>query len=75
MAGMLCAEGEKLKDVLADASSLFSNQASVDVRELPVRNRLQAENLHVKQQEALRAFTQHVETCSVCNEGTSSVSS
>ena len=65
---MLCAEGQKLKDILAEASTRFSDYPAADVKEMPVPDRLQAEKLHLEQQEALNAFTRHVETCLVCGQ-------
>ncbi len=66
--GMFCEEGQKLKDDLADASTRYSNSASSEVKELPPIDRLKAEKLHLEQQEALSAFTRHVEMCSVCGQ-------
>jgi hypothetical protein len=64
---MLCQEGRKLKDDLADASIRFSDYAPVGARELLIADRLEAERLHLAQQEALSAFRQHVEKCPVCS--------
>ena len=68
---MLCGEGQRLRDRLADASARFSDYPEAGVKQMPERDRLKAEKLHVEQQEALTAFTQHVETCSVCDQGRS----
>ena len=65
---MLCEQGQRLKADLADASARFSDLAEVDVKQLSTPNRLRAEQLHVEQQNALHAFTQHVDLCAVCNQ-------
>lgn len=65
---MLCEEGQRLKADLAYASVRFSDLAEVDVKQLSTPERLRAEQLHLKQQEALNAFTRHVDMCSVCNQ-------
>jgi hypothetical protein len=65
---MLCEKGKLLEDALADASSRLSDQASVDVKQPPVRDRLLAEKLHLEQQQALSRFTQHVENCQFCSQ-------
>jgi hypothetical protein len=65
---MLCDEGQKLKDILADASIRFSDFPAADVKQMPMPDRLEAERLHFEQQEALSAFTRHVETCLVCGQ-------
>jgi hypothetical protein len=67
---MLCGEGQRLRDSLADASARFSDYPEPGVKQMPERDRLKAEQLHVEQQEALTAFTQHVETCPVCDQET-----
>jgi hypothetical protein len=65
---MLCGEGQRLRDNLADASARFSDYPEPGVKQMPERDRLKAEQLHIEQQEALTAFAKHVETCSVCDE-------
>ena len=65
---MLCELGNKLKDLAAEASTRFSDFASIEMKQLPAIDRLKAEKLHVEQQEALGAFTRHVESCSVCGQ-------
>jgi hypothetical protein len=69
---MLCAEGQKLKDDLANASGRFSDHAKLAVKQMSTPDRLKAEQLHSEQQDALLAFTRHVETCSVCGQSTTS---
>ena len=66
---MLCEEGRKLNDILAEASTRFSDYPAADVKQMPMADRLKAEKLHLEQQEALSAFTRHVEACSACSEG------
>ena len=53
---MLCEEGQKLKDFLADASIRFSDYPAADVKQMPVPDRLQAEKHHLEQQEASPCF-------------------
>lgn len=65
---MLCVEGQKLKNDLADASTRFSDHAPVEARKIQIAERLEIERLHLAQQEALSAFTKHVEKCSVCSQ-------
>ena len=65
---MLCELGQKLKDDLADSSLRFSDYPEVGVKHVSGPARLKAENLHIEQQEALGAFTRHVEACPVCSE-------
>jgi hypothetical protein len=65
---VLCDEGQKLKDILADASTRFSDFPAAEVKQMPMPDRLEAERLHLEQQEALSAFTRHVETCLVCDQ-------
>lgn len=65
---MLCKEGQKLKDDLADASVRFSDCAPVKRKWTALAERLEVEKLQLAQQEALSAFTQHVEKCSVCSQ-------
>jgi hypothetical protein len=65
---MLCEEGQRLKADLAGASARFSDLAEPDVKQLSTADRLRAEQLHVEQQDALHAFTQHVDLCPVCNQ-------
>jgi len=65
---MLCEQGQRLKADLADASARFSDLAEVDVKQVSTPDRLRAEQLHVEQQNALHAFTQHVDLCAVCNQ-------
>jgi hypothetical protein len=64
---MLCKEGNELKDKLAEASSRFIDYAALNDESL-VAERLIAEKLHTEQQNALSAFTRHVESCSTCGK-------
>jgi hypothetical protein len=65
---MLCEEGQKLKDDLANASISFSNHASPEAKQIQIAERLEIERLYLAQQEALSAFTKHVERCAVCSQ-------
>jgi hypothetical protein len=65
---MLCEQGHKLKDDLADASIRFSDCASREARQIVIPERLEVERLHLAQQDALNAFIQHVEKCTVCSQ-------
>jgi hypothetical protein len=65
---MLCEEGQKLKDDLGNASIRFSDHAPVELKQILIAERLEIERLHLAQQEALSAFRQHVERCSVCSQ-------
>ena len=65
---MLCEEGQKLKDDLADASIRFSDYAPPEAKQMLVTERLEVERLHLAQQEALSAFIQHVESCPICSQ-------
>jgi hypothetical protein len=65
---MLCELGQKLRDDLANASVRFSDYPEVGMKQMPGLARLKAEKLHLEQQEALSAFTRHVETCPVCSQ-------
>jgi hypothetical protein len=65
---MLCEEGQKLKNDLADASLRFSDSAPGEAKQILIAERLEVERLHLAQQEALSAFTRHIERCPVCSQ-------
>jgi hypothetical protein len=65
---MLCEKGQKLKEDLAKASIRFSDHAPRKGKRKLIAERLEVERLHLAQQDALNAFTHHVEWCSVCTQ-------
>jgi len=65
---MLCETGQKLKDDFASASTRFSDSAPATGKRMPIAARLEIEKLQLAQQDALSAFRQHVEGCSVCSQ-------
>jgi hypothetical protein len=45
---VLCDEGQKLKDILADASTRFGDFPAADVKQMPMPDRLEAERPHLE---------------------------
>ena len=64
---MLCELGQKLKDELVAASTRLSDRATAGKKKVRVADRLETEKLNTGHQDAISAFSQHVEECSVCN--------
>jgi len=65
---VLCEAGQKLLDDLGAASTRLSDRATAGKRKARIADRLQTERLNAEHQDAIRAFSRHVEACSVCNQ-------
>jgi len=65
---VFCEVGQKLKDELVAASTRLSDSATAGKKKVRVADRLQTEKLNIDHQNAVSAFSRHVETCSVCSQ-------
>jgi hypothetical protein len=65
---VFCEVGQKLKDELVAASTRLSDSATAGKKKVRVADRLQTEELNIEHQNAVSAFSRHVETCSVCSQ-------
>jgi hypothetical protein len=65
---VFCEVGQKLKDELVAASTRLSDHATAGKRKARIADRLQTEKLNIEHQDAVSAFSRHVEACSVCNQ-------
>ena len=65
---VFCEVGQKLKDDLVAASTRLSDHATAGKRKARIADRLQTEKLNIEHQDAVSAFSRHVEACSVCSQ-------